>query len=235
MWSTKRLTAVWACRPGVGSALSKTWGAAGSWTNSWQRLQAHLPRIWRCTKNCAGMMSSRSLVSSPTRTIGSAALGRWAVGVFGLDALVHARQMGRQCFALGLAAGLLLGCTGAGGAALGGGMQGCELGLQAGLVSGQRLLEDVALLGVHGLGLGTELPGLQPRQLEGDALDLCVTPLDGLRLRFDPLVLFANVFALLANVGQHFRCNDGQFASAERLDILSCDRMYIEHAAIVQN
>ena len=138
-----------------------------------------------------------------------AALGRWAVGVFGLDALVHARQVGRQCFALGLAAGLLLGCTGAGGAALGGGMQGCELGLQAGLVSGQRLLEDVALLGVHGLGLGAELPGLQPRQLEGDALDLCVTPLDGLRLRFDPFVLFADVFSLLANMGQHLRCKDG--------------------------
>ena len=66
----KRLTAVWACRPGVGSALSKTWGAAGSCTKIWQHLQAHLPRIWRCTKNCAGMMSSLSLMSSPTRTIG---------------------------------------------------------------------------------------------------------------------------------------------------------------------
>src|SRR5665213_1485822 len=70
MWSTKRLIAVWACRPGVGNALSKTWGAAGSCTSSWQHLQAHLPRICRCTKNCAGTMSSRSLMSSPTRTIG---------------------------------------------------------------------------------------------------------------------------------------------------------------------
>ena len=61
---------VWACSPGVGMALSKTCGAAGSCTINWQHRQAHLPRIWRCTKNCAGTMSRRSLMSSPTRTIG---------------------------------------------------------------------------------------------------------------------------------------------------------------------
>jgi len=61
-------------------------------------------------------------------------------------------------------------------------LQGGELGLQAGLVGGTRLLEDVTLLGVHALGPGAELPGLEPRQLERDALDLRVSPLDGLRL-----------------------------------------------------
>ena len=157
-----------------------------------------------------------------------AALGHRAVGVLGLDALVHARQVGRQCFALGLAAWLLLGCTGAWGGAL----QVRELGLQARLVGGQRLLEDLALLGVHALGLRTELPGLQSGQLERDALDLRVTPLDGLRLRVDALVLLADVFALLADVGQHLRCDCGQFASAQRLEVLGFDRMHIEHAAL---
>jgi hypothetical protein len=41
----------------------------GSCTSTWQHLQAHLPCTCRCTKNCAGTMSSFSLTSSPTRTI----------------------------------------------------------------------------------------------------------------------------------------------------------------------
>ena len=163
------------------------------------------------------------------------------MGVFGFDALVHARQVGRQCFALGLAAGLTVGCIGARGGVWSGvwsgALQGRELSLQAGLVGGERLLEVIALLGVHALGLGAELPALQQRQPEGDVLDLRVTPLDGLRLRVDPLVLlanvsalFADVFALLANVSQHLRCDYRQFASAERFDVLDCDRVQIEHA-----
>jgi hypothetical protein len=47
-----------------------------------------------------------------------------------------------------------------------------ELLAQARLVLGQRLLEQAALLGVHGLGLGAELPALERGQLEGDLLDL---------------------------------------------------------------
>lgn len=43
---------------------------------------------------------------------------------------------------------------------------------QARLVLGQRLLEQAALLGIHGLELGAELPALEPGQLEGDLLDL---------------------------------------------------------------
>ena len=104
---------------------------------------------------------------------GLAALRRRAAGVLGLDVLVHARQMGRRCLALGLAAWLLVCC----GAACGGALQRGELGFQAGLVLGACLLEQRALLGVHRFGLGTELPGLQPGQLERDALDLGVAQL----------------------------------------------------------
>ena len=101
--------------------------------------------------------------------------------------------MRRQRLALGLAAWLLVWC----GAAEGCGLQRGELGLEAGLVGSARLIEQRALLGVHGFGLGTELPGLEPSKLERDALDLGVAPLDGLGLRVDAL-------ALLADVSQHF-------------------------------
>ena len=47
--------------------------------------------------------------------------------------------------------GALVGCTDASGGVWSGNLQGRELGLQAGLVGGERLLEDVALLGVYGL------------------------------------------------------------------------------------
>jgi hypothetical protein len=162
-----------------------------------------------------------------------AAFGRWAMGVLGLDALLHARQMGRQWFALGLAfavlLGLLLGC-----AAASASLQGGELGLQAGLVSGQGFFEDVALLGVHGFSPGAELPGFQARQLERDAFDLRVAPLDGLRLGVDAPALLADVAALLVDVSQHLRGDGGQFARAQRLEVLGFDRMHVEHAAIVQ-
>jgi hypothetical protein len=53
----------------VGTPLSMICGATGSCTRRWQHLRAHLPRMWRCTKNSAGTTSSRSLTSSPTRTM----------------------------------------------------------------------------------------------------------------------------------------------------------------------
>ena len=151
------------------------------------------------------------------------------MGVLGLDALVHARQMGRQCLALGLAAWLLVGCTGA----WGGVLQSLELGLKARLVGGQRLLEDVALLGVHGFSFGAELPGLQPGQLERDALDLRVPPLDGLGLGVDALALLADVLALLSDVGEQLRGDCAQFTRAQRLEVLGFDRLHIEHAALL--
>jgi hypothetical protein len=109
-----------------------------------------------------------------------AALWGRAVCVLRLDSCVHARQVGRQCFALWLAAWLLVCCP----PVLGGhtGLQGSQLRLQAGLISRQCLLEDRTLRGVHALGLGPKLPGLKPCQLKRDAFDLRVAPLDRLRL-----------------------------------------------------
>ncbi len=69
-----------------------------------------------------------------------AALGRGAVGVFGPDALAHARQVRRQGLAHGLAACLLFWC----GAVLGSGLQHGKLGLHVGSTG---LVEQRALLG----------------------------------------------------------------------------------------
>ena len=49
-------------------------------------------------------------------------------------------------------------------------LEGLNLGLQRSLVFGQRVFEDLALLGVHALGLGTEAPGLVAGQLKGQLL-----------------------------------------------------------------
>ena len=179
-------------------------------------------------------MSSRSLMSSPTRTIGWPHSG---VGQRVSSGSMRWSTRGRwagSASRLGWRRGCLSGCPNAWGVGCGGALQGLELGLQAGLVGGECLLEDLTLLGVHALGLGAELPVLQPRQLEGDALDLRVTPLDGLRLRVDPLVLLADVSALLADVGQHLRGECGQLGGAQDLEVLGFDRLHIEHAAIVQ-
>jgi hypothetical protein len=111
-----------------------------------------------------------------------AALWRRAIRVFGLHALVHARQVRRQGLALGLAACLLVWCGAVFGRISGCGLQRGELGLQVGLVGGTGLVEQRALLGVHGFGPGAEFPGLEAGKLEGDALDLGVAPLDGLGL-----------------------------------------------------
>ena len=119
-----------------------------------------------------------------------AAFGRRAVGVLGLDSGVHPRQVWRQCFTLGLAACLLVWCAPIFGHNTG--LQGSELRLQTGLISGQRLFEDRALPGIHALGLGAKLPGLQARELERDALDPGVAPFDGLgccrRPKTEPLI-----------------------------------------------
>jgi hypothetical protein len=147
-----------------------------------------------------------------------AALWRRAVRVFGLHALVHARQVRRQDLALGLATCLLVWC----GAVNGCGLQRGELGLEVGLVGGTGLVEQRALLGVHGFGPGAELPGLEPRKLERDALDLGVAPLDGLSLRVDAL-------ALLADVSQHLLGHGGQVFRAQTAQVLGCEVLHIEH------
>ena len=98
--------------------------------------------------------------------------------------------MRRQSFTLGLAALLLLWCVAANGSAL---LQRGELGLQAGLVGSTGLLKERALLGIHGLGLGAELPGLEPGEFERDALNLGVLELDRLCLGLDALALLSDV------------------------------------------
>ena len=98
-----------------------------------------------------------------------AAIRRWAGGVLGLVPVLDASQVLGQHLASRLALGLLVGRRRRCLAALA--LQGQQLRLQAGLVFGERLLEHLALLGVHAFGLGSELslwgnrnmPGL-PRQ-----------------------------------------------------------------------
>ena len=75
---------------------------------------------------------------------------------------------------------------------------------------------------------------LEPSELEGNALDLRVAPLDRPRLRVELLALLTDVFALLTDVGQHLRRQLGQLDRAQGLDVLGFYRMHIEHAAIVQ-
>ena len=123
----------------------------------------------------------------------------------------------RQCLAFGLAALLVLGCASAWGSVRGAALQRGELSFQARLVGGEGLLEDVALLGVHALRLRTEPPGLELGELERDALNLRVAPLDALGLRVDALVLRVDVLGLLPDVGQHVRGQLGQFGGAQSL------------------
>ena len=111
-----------------------------------------------------------------------AAFRRRAAGVFRLNEDFYARQMIRQGFALGLARLLVIGCVSVCGDVRGSASQGFELSLQARMVGGEGLFKEAALLSVHALGLGAEPPGLQPSQLEQDAFDLGVAPLDGLSL-----------------------------------------------------
>ena len=73
-----------------------------------------------------------------------------------------ARQMSRQCLALGL---LLLACVLLAGPDL------IELGLQRRQVGVDRLFEQALLLGVEGLGLGRELQSLEHRHLVVDLVD----------------------------------------------------------------
>ena len=151
-----------------------------------------------------------------------------------LDALLHARQVCRQCLALGLAALLVLGCAAAWGAVRDTALQGSELGLQARLVGGEGLLEDLALLGVHALAPGAEPPGLQLGELERDALDLRVAPLDALGLRVDPLAQRIDVLGLLPDVGQHLRGQRRQFGRAQTLQVFGFGQLRIEHVGILQ-
>jgi hypothetical protein len=76
------------------------------------------------------------------------------------------------------------------------GLQCGELRLQIGLVLQHRVLEHLALLGVHGLALGAELPALQTRELEVDLLQLGIAPGDVAVLALDELLLDFEFVAL---------------------------------------
>ena len=101
-----------------------------------------------------------------------------------------------------------------------------KLRLQAGLVGGQRLGEQLALLGAHALGLGAELPAPQLCELERDLLDLRVPPQDLLLRRTQPLVLRANMRGLLINMRsllvetrQQLRNQRTQFFPTQTLEV----------------
>jgi hypothetical protein len=53
-----------------------------------------------------------------------------------------------------------------------------DASLQVGLILGQSLLEQTALVGGHRLGLGAEFQALQPGQFKGQLLELGVLELD---------------------------------------------------------
>src|SRR5207245_8679017 len=121
-------------------------------------------------------------------------LAAGAARAIGLHELIDPRKVRWQCLALGLSFGWALlwrwlRCSL--------GLQRFQLRFEAGLIRGQRFLEDLALFGVHALGLRAESPRLQSCALEGDLLDLCIAPLDGLRRRITLLALLAAVAVLL--------------------------------------
>jgi hypothetical protein len=108
-------------------------------------------------------------------------------------------------------------------------LQGLQLRLEVGLVLGQRVLEHLALLGVHRLGLRAELPGLQARQLERDAFDLGVLELDLAIAPGDVLVL-GRERGLLGRQLCKQRCgNLGDCALAQTPEVFGLERVHVEH------
>ena len=165
-----------------------------------------------------------------------AAVGRRADGVLGLVVVDDALQVFGQC----LSAGLALGFERSGWRCDGLSLQRFELRLQARLIGGQRLLEQLTLLGVHGLGAGRELPRLHPRQLERDALGLGVTELDGPVALGDLLALRGDSLALRMDLRKHLRGHFGQRRRAQTVQVLGLELrgrecVRLEHARIVKS
>ena len=96
------------------------------------------------------------------------------------------------------------------------------------MVGGQRFFKQLALLGIHALGLGIKLPGLEAAQLKHDALDPGVLELDGLRLRVD-------LSALLSDVLKHASGQLGSGSGAQTDKVLGLKLVHVEHVCIVQN
>ena len=110
----------------------------------------------------------------------------------------------------------------------GGRLQCCELGLQVCLVGCQGFFKQLALLGRHAFGLGTEAPGLEAAQFKGDAGDLGIPEPDGLGLGLD-------LPALLANVCQDASGQLGSGGRAQTDKVLGAELVDAKHAWIVQN
>ncbi|CAM3853920.1 hypothetical protein POHY109586_24145 [Polaromonas hydrogenivorans] len=146
--------------------------------------------------------------------------------VLWLVVVLHTFEVFWQGLTFGLAAGVMLGvCRVA--RILGSRLQCCKLCFQIRLVGRQRFFKQLALLGIHALGLGIKSPSLQAAQLKQDALDTRFLELDGLGLRVNLLALLANV---LEDLGRQ-RCSG---LRAQTDEVLSAEGVHVEHAVIVQ-
>jgi len=163
-----------------------------------------------------------------------------AQGALGLVVVFHAHQVLWQRLSFGMALGLNLRQCRRDRLVL----QRIELGLQARLISGHSLFEQLALLGVHGFGAGGELPRLQPGQLEGDALDLGVFEFDGAVALGDDLIARGDLLALRSDVRKHLCGHFGQRRRAQTVQILcaelgfeawGCEWVRLPHVLIVQS
>jgi hypothetical protein len=150
-----------------------------------------------------------------------------ARGAFGLMTVFHALQVFGQRLAFGLAPGFDDNSRTLRAALA---LQRFELRLQAGLVSGQRFLEQLALLGAHALGPGAKAPGLQACELVCDALNLDVAQPDGVRLEIDLLSLLSNVLALFGDVLKHLGGHFGQCTETQTVQVLGFEFVHVEHA-----
>ena len=158
------------------------------------------------------------------------AVRRRAVRVLGFVMVFDAAQVLGQRLALGLAARL------AGRRVLRGklGLQRIELCLQAGLVLGQRLFKQPALLGAHRLGLGAELPGLEPCQFKGDLLQLGALELELALLVLDTLIALLQLQILNRELGQHLSRQYLRSLWAQTLKVTGFECARIKHAPIMQ-
>ena len=224
------------------------WGSTGCCTNTWQQRPSPLAANVAVHEELGGddVEPLAHVLAHTLHRLG--AIGNGAVGVLGLVVVFDALQVRGQGLPFGLAlwlcrrrcgrcgrCGRCCGCSGCSGL----GLQRFELGLQAGLICGQRFLEQLALLGVHGLAAGGEPPRFEPRQLERDAPGLGVLELDGPVALGNLLALRGNALALRFDLLQHLRGHSGQRRRAQTVQVLGLELrgfecVRLEHGRIVQ-
>ena len=152
---------------------------------------------------------------------------RLAGGVLGLVAVFDATQV----FGQGLAARAPARCFRRGRRLGQGCLQRGELRLEVGLVLQQRVLEHLALLDIHRLALGAELPALQTRQLEVDLLELRIAPGDVAVLALDQLLLDIELSHLLLDALEHLRGQRREVCRRQNLQVLRLEIAHAEHAS----